>query len=118
MQAALYHKDIYLPAPIATLGKRTITPRITGHAMDAAKADRYGAISIPSQVTFSGSDVVEAELREGRVVKLVVRVPYDGTRDLVLAIGFDKGASFIKTVWFNLANDVHSTLQRERYATK
>ncbi len=116
--SALYHKDIFLPAPVATLGQMTIAPKVTRHAEQAAQSDRYGCIAIPSRVTFSGKDVVEAELTQGRVTKLVVRVAYDATRDLVLAIGFDKGASFIKTVWFNLNSDTHSTLKRHLYATR
>lgn len=118
MSTTLYHKEVYLPSAIASLGKRTICPRVTRHAEQAAMTDRYGRINIPSSVTFSGADVVEAEVSEGRVVKLVLRVPYDETRDLVLAVGFDKGASFIKTVWFNLNSDTHKTLKRHLYATR
>lgn len=114
---ALYHTEIFLPAAIRALTARTIAPRITRHAETAAAGDRYGKLTIPRTLTFSGANVVEAEVEAGRVVKLVVRLPYDATRDAVFAIGFDNGQSFIKTVWFNLKSDRHTTLNRSRYAT-
>lgn len=115
---ALYHTEIFLPSPIRALATRTIAPRITRHAEMAAAGDRYGKLNIPCTLTFSGADVVEAEVESGRVVKLVLRLPYDATRDAVYAVGFDNGAAFIKTVWFNLKSDKHKTLDRSRYATK
>jgi hypothetical protein len=115
---ALYHREIYLPEIIRNLGARTIRPRVTRHAMEAAAGDRYGAMQIPTEIKFSGADVVEAEFTDKKLSKLVVRVKYDATRDAVFAIGFDRGESFIKTAWFNLATDKHATLKRHLYAKR
>ncbi len=112
----LFHREVFLPQVILDLGARTIQPRVTNHARRAALQDRYGEITIPESVTFSGADVIEAEMEDGRVVKLVIRAPYDAARDLVLAIGFEGGQSFLKTVWFNLKSDGHRTLDRSRYS--
>lgn len=116
--STLYHTEIFLPEVLRALGKKTLAPAITAHAKEAALSDRYGKIELPASVTFSGREIVEAEIDGGAVVKLVVRVAYDATRDLVLAIGFRGADSFIKTAWFNLKSDLHSTLDRSRYATR
>lgn len=115
MKDGLYHREIAMPREVATLKTVTICPTHTRHAREAALTDRYGVINLPEVVSFSGADVVEAEITEGRVSKLVVRRPYDETRDIVMAIGFRNSESFLKTVWGNLKTDRHATLRREIY---
>ena len=115
MKDGLYHKEIAMPREVTALKAVTIRPTHTRHAREAALTDRYGVINLPEVVSFSGADVVEAEITEGRVSKLVVRRPYDEARDIVMAIGFRNSESFLKSAWFNLRNDNHGTLNRERY---
>lgn len=116
--STLYHKDVFLPSSVRALPARAYSPSITRHATEAALSDRYGKITIPASLTFSGREVVECEICEGSVRKLVVRLPYDGARDAVYVIGFDSGKCFLKSVWLNLSNDCHCTLDRSRYETK
>ena len=114
----LYHREIFMPSIVRELPPRTLRPEVTAHAKKAAASDRYGALNIPASVTFKGSDVVEAEFTDKKLSKLVVRLPYDATRDAIYAIGFDSGRVFLKTVWFNLKSDGHATLRRHLYATR
>jgi hypothetical protein len=114
----LYHKDIYLPEPVRTLKRVNLSYRISGHARKAAETDRYGVIEIAPNITFEGKDVVEAEVKNGKVEKLVVRLPYDKERDVIYVVGIYPDGKVLKTVWANLSNDLHSTLRRELYDTK
>ena len=115
MKDGLFHKNIVMPREIAELKSVTIHPHVSRHAREAAQSDRYGAIMIPTLITFSGADIIEAEITGGSAVKLLIRRPYDASRDIVFAVGFRNNESFLKSVWFNLRNDVHSTLKREIY---
>ena len=114
----LYHRDIFMPAIVRELPSRTLAPRVTSHARDAAASDRYGVLNIPAAISFCGRDVVEAEFTDKKLSKLVIRLPYDGARDAVYAVGFGETGAFLKSMWFNLKSDTHATLRRELYATR
>ena len=77
-----------------------------------AREDRYGAIAIPAQIAFNGADVVEAEFVGGKLEKVVVRLPYDSTRDAIYVCKTD---GTLKTVWSNLKSDSHKTLKKHLY---
>ncbi len=112
----LFHREIFLPLNLRNLASTNLELNPTDHAREAAETDRYGAISIPAAIKFNGSNIVEAETVGGKLSKVVVRLSYDDTRDAIYAIGIDKGRTFLKTVWFNLKSDKHSTLRKEMYA--
>lgn len=116
MQNALYHREVYLPSELLNLKQVTKAISATAHALKAAEEDRYGKIEIPSSVTFSGKNIVEAEVLGGRLVKILVRVPYDAERDLLLALAVPEWRA--KTVWFNLKSDIHRTLDKSKYSQK
>jgi hypothetical protein len=64
-------------------------------------------------------NVVEMETGPaGRPTKLVVRVKYDQTNDLVLVLvpgnKLMSRTLFVTTAWLNNKNDIHSTLKKER----
>lgn len=109
----LYHKDIYMPLQIATAPEMRMVLRPTNHALYAAQNDRYGVIKIPASITFKGSDIVEAEVIDGQVSKVVVRLPYN---ERLSAIYVCLLTGVLKTVWFNLTSDTHKTLNANRYA--
>jgi subtilisin-like proprotein convertase family protein len=112
----LFHREVFMPPKIAGLPNTVIEVIPTAHALKAATGDRYGAIEVPNKITFSGKDIVEAEVLERRLVKVLIRLDYDATRDLLIALTIPEGRA--KTVWFNLKSDKHSTLRREIYAEK
>lgn len=101
-----------MPAGVRNLANVTLTLKPTEHAKQAARNDRYGAITIPAQISFEGKDVVEAEFVNGKLSKIVVRLPYDGTRDAIYVCNID---GLLRTVWFNLKSDKHKTLKKELY---
>lgn len=112
----LYHRFLGLPPEAAKLWVGQLNLYYSAHAQKAATEDRYGKVPLFSSVLFEEGDVIEVEVKDGRVIKAVLRVPYDDHRDLVFAILRPDGvAAYVKTVWFNLASDAHKTLRRELY---
>ncbi len=117
----LYHRDIYLPESPALSAptERTWWLTYTRHAkMECIGDYQASIIHPPRSVHFSRSQIIEAEIVRGEVIKLVVRIGYTGTRDLVLVLcGFEPGVSFanVKSIWTNAVGDKHKTLRKELY---
>lgn len=97
------------------------TPVYTGklfysfHAYNASKSDRYGDIKLPEYFLGQGSLIeTEIELTGSaiKVVKQVWRTSYDSMKDLSLVIMF---SGKVKTVWLNMKNDLHKTLDLSKY---
>lgn len=73
---------------------------------------------VPSTMRVEYKEIVEVELDDesNAVSKVVIRRPYDDKRDVVLVlIPYDDGTAIVKTVWCNLKNDNHMTLNLTRY---
>jgi hypothetical protein len=115
MNSNLYHREIYMPKGVLALENYKLELRATAHAKIAATQDRYGIVKIPAAIEFHGRDVVEAEFVNGKLSKVVVRLPYDSRRDAIFVANVD---GTLKTVWFNLSRDRHSTLDRSKYASR
>lgn len=111
---ALYHKDLGFPKGFnSKVGTRFLT--YSQHAKLSAINDRYGRIDLPVSVNTNTALCIEAEIANKAVTKLVYRVSYNNTLDLVLVV-MPKGAQFIvKTVWLNLKSDKHTTLDLSKY---
>ncbi len=86
------------------------------HALQEKKKDKFGEISLPEMLDTEKAEVVEVELDKLGVSKIVYRAPMDNYRDISLAIIPGKKTMFVKTVWSNIWNDRHKTLNTSRYA--
>lgn len=122
----LYHRDIAMPAGALTdFCNRQWNLAYTRHALQEALSDKLGTLThAPRSIRFTDADVIEIEREEitghpyFRTSKIVVRVPYDERRDLVLVLRkFIDGAAIVITLWTNNVGDTHSTLDRKKYAT-
>lgn len=123
MNTRLYHRDIGFPEVVTdqlrALGDVKLS--YTRHAMQACLNDRFGAIYSPlHSCRILPENVIEAEVVDGIVVKVVCRYYYDEKRDLCLALAVAPracrdGWAIVKTVWSNLRSDTHSTLDRSKY---
>lgn len=114
MRDGLYHKELGLPALAFRATARR--PHYTPHALTACLNDRYGQILPPASITLKAEQVVEVEVRGGKVEKIVVRLPYNDRFDLVAALcNFSADSVTVKTVWLNERNDTHATLNRSLY---
>jgi hypothetical protein len=109
----LYHKDIGFP-PFFTCPDARINLIYTNHAKQASDSRNIRRLG---SITLSRFQVIEIEVRDNRVVKMVVRGSYDATNDICLVITLEKGKWIVKTVWLNAVSDLHNTLDRSKYAT-
>ena len=114
VSSKLYHKDIGFPTDVQVpIGHMDL--EYSRHAMDEASSDKYsiGGVDLPEFIDFQLDNVIEIEVDNGKILKMVVRVSYDEEKDLVLAIIPQNG--LVKTVWFNTRGDKHRTLDKWRY---
>lgn len=110
----LYHKDLGFPKNVS-LPQGTFGLTYGHHARQAAASDRYGDVSqdLPATIDTTLATVVELEILDGRIAKIVYRDHFNDELDLVFAI--IPGQWFVKTVWVNVKSDPHHTLDRGRY---
>jgi hypothetical protein len=118
----LYHRDIGFPQMVIPTGRYNC--EYSQHALEAAHDDRYGQVDLPDFIDVMQKNIIEIEVssdtgyreEEHKIVKMVVRVPYDEEKDLVLAfIPHGADTAIVKTMWFNTKGDSHRTLDRYRY---
>ena len=107
----LYHKDIILP-PLK-LRDAYLELSYTLHAIKSAENDRYEEINLPSTINFAMVEVIEIEILDDDVEKMVVRQKYSKEYDLILVIM--PRYMRVKTVWLNAVSDTHKTLDRSKY---
>ena len=112
----LYHMEIGLPEGFEKpVGRVRVS--YGKHARKEAFEDRYGCIKLPSFINFHNFNVIEVGMMGGKVSKILFRGELDETRDLCIVLmptGME-GVWFAKTVWVNLNNDQHKTLNVTRY---
>jgi hypothetical protein len=128
----LYHREIGFSQEVeqwltrVEVSYRLEWPR---HAMQECVKDKYGPIMRPPMsIAFRPESIFEVEWTPvhfegvrripGRVSKFVVRLPYDGTCDIILSlVPWDwENLATVKTVWLNRRDDKHSTLRKELYS--
>lgn len=107
----LYHKDIFLPK--INLSDKMVKVNYSHHAIEAAFNDRYEEIILKDAYNFSKSEIIEVEIKNKKIVKIVARFDYNTDFDLIVVIIPE--TKVVKTVWLNEKNDCHRTLDRSRY---
>ena len=115
MENKLFHSDVYIPSRLLALcptGKVEVTYGF--HAQRSAKTDRYGEILLPASLFLSRESVIEIETENGRIVKVLYRLPY--SKKYNLCVAFIPGQNFVKTVWLNSTTDNHQTLDISKYS--
>lgn len=111
----LFHSEIRLPDGFVAPTHR-VALRWTRHADQARTTDRYGEIRRFKCATLGRLSVVEVGMENGRVAKILFRGRYDDTRDVCMVlIPNGTGPWTVKTVWFNLSSDSHTTLDHSKY---
>ncbi len=110
----LYHTEIGFPSSVV-LPSGVFSLTYSRHAQNASSDDRYGQMVLPDTLNVDVAKLIEIEVRDGEVIKGVYRINYDSDLDLIIVL--IPHTSFVKTVWFNEVNDVHSTLQAWKYTT-
>jgi hypothetical protein len=122
-----FHKEVGYPEKVI-IPEGTIYLEETSHARKEAKNDRYlnddeDKLEIPDSIEVSNNNIFEIETDEQAITqKIACRVDYDSDRDLVLALQRPNGNMYsptnkwkVKTVWINMKNDKHETLDSSNY---
>lgn len=111
----LYHKDIRLPDNFR-LPAASVELAWTHHATKARSNDRYGYVPAYKRINLREAEVIEVGMEEGRLVHLLLRLRYDGRKDVLLALRpVARSPWVVKTVWLNTVNDKHKSLNKSRY---
>ena len=58
-------------------------------------------------------DIIEVEIKNSNLYKMVLRKSYNDTCDITIVIQVD--SLNVKTVWLNEKSDSHKTLNKSRY---
>lgn len=117
----LYHKDIYMPKFLRNISFTEIKiDCISYHAYGEyiKEVDKFNIkFLIPATVEVNSNNIIEAEIFDGVVEKLVIRNYLTDLLDLVLVIckNNHKGV-VLKTLWINKNDDTHKTLDKSKYA--
>lgn len=120
MKKFLYHKDVYIPTHVKVIlsKKWEIQLEYSQHSLNAAKSDRFGDITLPPKICSGDGELIELEA-EGldhrlpkNLIKLVYRLSLDDKRDLVIVFLV---TGKVKTVWINMKDDEHKTLDKTKY---
>jgi len=112
MSSKLYHKELGFPSKLRFPTGRIVL-EYTRHALEEAQKDRYGTIKLPRAIEMSACEVIEAEVVNGALNKILVRAPLDEERDICIALL--PQSCKVKTVWVNVRADCHRTLDKSKY---
>lgn len=105
----LYHYKIGLPKLRL---KGLLKLQYSAHAKRAACNDRYGYIQLPTCLDVGNELLIEVEVLNNTVAKLVFRVPYSNLHDLCIVV---QPNGLVRTVWLNSIHDNHKTLDLKKY---
>lgn len=108
MKDGLYNKAVGLPkgfevSPVLCL-------RYSVHARERAIENR---VELPKHFLPRVAEVVEVEVVNGAVHKIVARQSFNATHDVCFVLLMAE--KLVKTVWVNLRSDRHFTLDKGRF---
>lgn len=117
----VYNKAVFWPNRLVKMINEQLTYRYkvsaTKHCLDKCKS-----LHLPKNCykAMMYGEVIEAEVRNGSVVKIITRLPnrYNMTEDICAAILLHSEGFYdakVKTVWTNQADDNHSTIDVSNY---
>lgn len=120
----VYNKAVFWPDKLIEMINKQLMYR---YKVSATKHCLYKCVTLhlPKNCykAMMYDEVIEAEIKNGSVVKIVTRLPnrYNMTEDICAAILLhDEGFydAKVKTVWTNCAEDNHSTINVSNYIKK
>ena len=124
----VYHRDVYFPKDlqvvICYLLSKPLYVKPSLHYYE--KATKW-KLSKGAYKTALHGEIIEAEINDGQVVKIVTRIQdkFAPKYSMCFAIQLEdlkgteeKGTVVVKTVWRNCEDDNHSTLDRTKYLHK
>lgn len=111
----LYHAEIKMPDGFVQ-PRTTVKVNYGPHARRESFLDRYGVMRLPDTINLGCMRVIEVGMVNGRIAKILFRGSYDREKDMcIVLVPNGNKPWFAKTVWFNMKNDLHKTLDRSKY---
>lgn len=125
----LYHIDVYMPEDFILQAKEHQSSirkvLFSKHLQNHLNGSDFKHDISETKLIFCIRNLIlkpvkpfEVEALDGKVLKYVVRVPYDEQRDISIVILREKNTSespLIKTAWLNFKDDSHCTLNYTKY---
>lgn len=117
----VYNKAVFWPSRLTEMINEQLKYR---YKVSATKhcLDKCEILHLPKNCykAMLYGEVIEAEIRNGSVIKIVTRLPnrYDMTEDICAAILLHSEGFYdakVKTIWVNCAEDNHSTINISNY---
>lgn len=110
----MYHIDVYMPQQAYEyMSNRIVMPTYSMHAVDKTTKSKYGNFTLPRIIDLSNWQLIEAEIIDSKLHKILIRKNIDEYRSLCLVLLTQR--YFVKTAWINLISDNHSSLERSHY---
>ena len=117
----LYSKQIYWPENVQAVIDHVLS---CPHFIDATlhAKEKMNQLCLPDRIykAMAHGEIIEAEFTNGRLVKIVTRLPHksrpvDICAAIIIAPENRYGILRVKTVWTNNHNDNHSTIDKRAY---
>lgn len=108
MKDGLYHKDVGFPKGLQILPVFSLI--VSEHARRSAT--NLG-VTLPQHFLPKVAEVIEVEVFRGQINKILARQPMDDKRDMCYP--FLVSSKLIKTVWINIREDKHHTLDKSKF---
>ena len=111
----LYHKELGIPNPIRSQIRQTgrVVLNYSEHAQLAA--DERGIV-LPRVLDYTKCEPFEIETkRDGTIIKVAYRTRYAGVAKCDLVLIVHPQDNFVRTIWLNLIDDQHQTLDVSLY---
>ena len=112
----IFHREIGFPKSAESLYGKKFKLVYSIHAKLACINEKYGVLDKPPfEIILNKDNLIEVELTNNLISKIVVRLPYDDIKDVALAIIPEDNIGAVKSIWANLKTDKHFTLKKELY---
>lgn len=126
MSEKLYHRDLGFPPKVRKLLDVATDPdknfimrlKYTRHALEQKYRHMKkinGEVNLPDTVNYKDCDPIEVRMKDGKIIKVLYRTPYDKNTDLILVVAHDQTVNLVVTLWLNDKDDHHETLDLSRY---
>lgn len=109
MKNGTYHKTLGFPAEVSL--RPVLGLVASGHARE--RAGELNIKEIPLMFSPATSEVIELTVNNNTVEKILARKSLDEKRDVCYV--FLTATKVIKTVWVNMKDDKHFTLDKTRF---
>lgn len=113
----LYSKQVYWPETVQAVITHVLSCRHIIQPTVHAQV-RMAQLYLPDNVykIVIHGKVIEAEFNNGRLIKIVTRMPHKSKPlDICAAISIEENVCKVKTIWLNNYNDNHNTISKEAY---